>query len=95
MPLDDRCQGLGIVVVNYNSADLLSEHLVRAGLAEVPAWVVVVDNSDVPHERVAAASLSAAHGWDYLDSGGNVGFGAACNSGVRRAGSWEPSISCC
>jgi GT2 family glycosyltransferase len=76
---------LAIIVVNYNSHELLSTHLARAQLESVPARVIVVDNSEAAAERAGAESVCDQQGWDYLPAGGNIGFGAGANLGADRA----------
>lgn len=74
-----------VIVVNYNSAQLLAAHLAPSGLHEVPARIVVVDNSEGAEHKQQARELCQAQEWEYVDPGGNVGFGAGVNAGAKRA----------
>ena len=70
------------VVVNYKARDLLLE-CVRSLRAEGVADVVVADNhsADGSEEALAASDRSAR----FLDTGGNLGYGAAANRGAASA----------
>lgn len=81
-------RGLTIVIVNWNSGDLLRECLASLEVAVVPAIcpllrVVVVDNAstDASNEglRFAAAPLQI------IRNATNRGFAAACNQGAADA----------
>ena len=65
-----------VIVVAYGSPDLLAGALEALG-GELS--VTIVDNSSSPETR----ALAAAHDAFYLDSGGNLGFGAGVNVGLR------------
>lgn len=77
---------LGIVVVTYNSPELLGQHLPSIDAKAVPGRVVVVDNSDQAEAQRATESICDEHGWQYVGAGGNIGFGAGVNLGVADAG---------
>lgn len=80
--------GLGIVVVNYGSSDLLAVNLAAAA-AYPAATVVVVDNPTTDAERGRITELAARAGWVLVPEDINVGFGTGMNDGVaaaRRAG---------
>ncbi len=72
---------LGVVVVNYNSTELLHKHLATADFA-AGTHVVVVDNSEVPSAKAELRVLAAGHRWHLIDAGRNRGFGAAVNLGA-------------
>jgi len=76
---------LGVVVVNFRSAQLLERNLVPLGREVPSAIVVVVDNPSTSTERSAVAELAVRHGWSLVTPERNGGFGAGVNEGVRRA----------
>jgi N-acetylglucosaminyl-diphospho-decaprenol L-rhamnosyltransferase len=74
--------GVTAVVVTHNSA----RHVAALGKALstgslVPTRMLVVDNGSVD-DTVAKARLA---GFEVIETGGNDGFGAGCNAGVRAA----------
>jgi GT2 family glycosyltransferase len=71
---------MAVVVVSYNTRDLLSRCL-DSILAERPPRVVVVDNasSDASSEMVAGRFPSVT----LLSNTTNIGFGQAANQGIR------------
>ncbi len=74
---------LGIVVVNFASADLIERCL---GPVDLPgAQIVIVDNRSTDAERRSALALAKQHDWDLVLMPDNRGFGAGVNAGVRRA----------
>lgn len=79
-----RPMQVAIIVVNFGSAELLGEYIGQAGYPP-QVGVVVVDNFHSHEERGAISSLAAAHRWVLLSPARNLGFGAACNLGVRWA----------
>lgn len=64
-----------VIVVAYGAPELLREALDPLG--GLP--VTVIDNSSLPE----IAELCRAFGVRYIDSGANIGFGAAVNIGLR------------
>jgi len=76
---------LAIVVVNYGSSALLGANLAPLGAALPEALVVVVDNRTGESELVALRALAERHGWEFVPSATNLGFGAGMNLGVSRA----------
>ncbi|OMH31368.1 glycosyltransferase [Tersicoccus sp. Bi-70] len=81
--------GLGIVVVNYGSSELLAVNLAAAAAACPEATVVVVDNPTTADERTRITDLAERSGWHLVPEDVNVGFGTGMNHGVaaaRRAG---------
>lgn len=76
---------LAIVVVNYASAALLAENLVRTVADVRPDLVVVVDNLSSQQERAAVRSLASSSGWTLVEPDANLGFGGGMNRGVSRA----------
>jgi GT2 family glycosyltransferase len=68
------------IVVAYGRPDLVDRLL--AGIAP-DLRVVVVDNSRLD----AVRAVAARHRADYVDPGGNIGFAAGVNLGLRRLGS--------
>lgn len=81
----DEPRALGIVVVNYGSADLLAENLVATAAAVPDARIVVVDNRSTEAERARVAALADAHGWHLVGLDRNVGFGGGVNAGAAVA----------
>ena len=84
--------GVDIVIVNWNSGDLLADCLksietVMAG-STLPVRVIVVDNasSDGSHLRYAGSFPV-----ELISNAQNEGFARACNQGAfRGAGSYVP-----
>jgi N-acetylglucosaminyl-diphospho-decaprenol L-rhamnosyltransferase len=72
---------LGVVVVNYESADLLRQHLVGAVFPD-GTEIVVVDNSTSSLGRRELREVSANQSWTVLNANENVGFGKAVNMGA-------------
>jgi GT2 family glycosyltransferase len=73
-----------VIVVSYNSSDLLRVNLVGAGLESV-ASIIVVDNSTDATESEEMAKLAEGQGWRLLANRSNIGFGAAVNRGAQLA----------
>ncbi|WP_371740752.1 glycosyltransferase family 2 protein [Frigoribacterium sp. CFBP 13712] len=73
-----------MVIVNYNSSELIGELLTDIS----PTWcarVVIVDNSDDANEFERVQRLCALVKVDALQAPGNIGFGAGVNLGVEHA----------
>lgn len=66
-----------VVVVAYGDPSLLDGALTHLG-SDLP--VTIVDNSSSDETR----ALAERHGAEYIDAGGNVGFGAGVNIALRR-----------
>lgn len=66
------------IVTTYNSADVIG-----AALRSVPVGVrcIVIDNASRDETRTAAAE--ARRGVEIVTMGANLGFGRACNAGLR------------
>lgn len=82
---DSPCPRIGIVVVNFHAPELTLACLER--LDAMDEWprdrlrLVLVDNgSDPGFADEVSARVPAV---EYLDAGGNLGFGGACNVGFR------------
>lgn len=73
---------VSVIVVAFNSADVIVEALASAKLHLPLAELLVVDN-DSHDDTVALAEKLGAR---VIPTGGNQGFGAAVNIGVRCAG---------
>jgi N-acetylglucosaminyl-diphospho-decaprenol L-rhamnosyltransferase len=69
-----------VVTVAYRSGALLAAMFQRI---PPPTPIIVVDNSAADED--IRAIVAARPGTVYIDSGGNIGFGAACNIGARAA----------
>jgi len=85
MTLEDPGVGLGIVVVNFGSSDLIQENLVEVAEELHGAVVIVVDNFSGEPEVAAIEHLAAMHGWQLISNPRNAGFGGGVNPGVDRA----------
>lgn len=81
---DSVGNGLGVIVVNYNSSSLLRTYLAVARFP-LGTRVTVVDNSERADEKLALLTLADTHGWHVIDAGSNLGFGAAMNVGADDA----------
>lgn len=77
--------GLGVVVVNYASSELLSQNLVPVTESLPGAITVVVDNLSSVAERRAVSELTERHGWTGVFAQTNAGFGEGMNAGVSAA----------
>jgi N-acetylglucosaminyl-diphospho-decaprenol L-rhamnosyltransferase len=75
-----------VVIVVYRSKRLLSSILDRIPL---PTPIIVVDNSAATDDITDLVSMRPET--TYINSGGNIGFGAACNLGAEAAA--EPFIA--
>ncbi|CAM3038928.1 glycosyltransferase family 2 protein [Actinomyces slackii] len=74
-----------IIVVNYDSADLLARNLAAVGDAAPEARVVVVDNYSTAGARGRITELAARHDWTTVLPESNTGFGGGMNLGAARA----------
>lgn len=81
----DARRMLGIIVVNYASADLLAENLTATAAAVPDARIVVVDNRSTSEERARVEALSVANGWRLVPLDDNAGFGGGVNAGAAVA----------
>ncbi|MBW3084134.1 hypothetical protein KEM60_00318 [Austwickia sp. TVS 96-490-7B] len=85
--------GLAVIVVNYDSADLLRDHLtaVQRDLISATdprlnqAQIIVVDNWSTPTARAQITALASEHHWTLLPQQDNLGFGLGTNRGVEAA----------
>ncbi|NEM89970.1 glycosyltransferase family 2 protein [Galbitalea soli] len=84
-PESESVSRIAIVVVNYRSHQLIDENFA------VPLWpagqgrVVVVDNFSDALEAAAIRELCGRRGFELVEPGANLGFGAGMNRGVERA----------
>ena len=76
---------LGLVIVNYGSAEMIAENLPAEVAADAAATVVIVDNLSSEAERTRVRELVTDRGWELVESPVNAGFGAGVNAGVLRA----------
>ena len=74
-----------VVVVSYNSPELLKTNLARVCQDVPEARFVVVDNLSTPQVREATLALGREHGWSVETPETNTGFGGGVNLGVARA----------
>ncbi len=86
MPADQSgsLEGLAVVVVNYQSHQLIEENLGLLDRAEGVRFVVV-DAFSTKDEREATRNMCGHHAWDFVAMEDNRGFGAGANAGVDRA----------
>ncbi|MEZ5273893.1 MAG: glycosyltransferase family 2 protein [Ilumatobacteraceae bacterium] len=80
-PLDARVQ-VGVAIVTYNSADHIPDLLLtlRQALAGISHRIVVADNASTDN----SVALLEAAGIDVVRMGGNLGYSAGINAGLRR-----------
>jgi GT2 family glycosyltransferase len=72
-----------VVVVSYGDPTVLLDNPM---LVASSRWhAVVVDNLSTPDHRASARALAQRHGWELLEPGSNLGFGAGANLGIERA----------
>jgi len=83
--LDALERGVGVVVVNYASADLIEENLGPLARSSPGLEILVVDAAHSVEARRAVAALCSEYGWSLLGLDDNPGFGAAMNAGVSAA----------
>lgn len=83
-PATARAAAIAAIVVSYRSATTLHECLSRLRAARDVGEILVVDNaSDDGSAGMAQAHAHADPRVRVLENGANIGFGAACNQGVR------------
>ena len=76
--------GIGVVVVNYHSSELVFNCL-RTLSSSTIRRIVIVDNSDDHNERVRLRAMSEADPRvAVIDPGENLGFAKACNVGASE-----------
>lgn len=80
-----EAQQLAIIVVNYASHGLLARNLAAVAGENPHALIVVVDSFSSAAEQHAVAGLAGSHGWTFVQTSRNVGFGAGMNAGVAAA----------
>jgi GT2 family glycosyltransferase len=81
----DRATTVAVVTVTYNSGAVVAEFMRSALAQDHPALLIyVIDNasSDETLHRVRQFQDSRIR---VIESGGNVGFAAGCNTGMRAA----------
>ncbi|HEY7858839.1 MAG TPA: glycosyltransferase family 2 protein [Candidatus Nanopelagicales bacterium] len=76
---------LAVVVVSFESSELLRSNLARTASELSGSIVVVVDNSVTAGERDRTRRLCAERDWVWVASSTNTGFGRGMNSGVAAA----------
>jgi N-acetylglucosaminyl-diphospho-decaprenol L-rhamnosyltransferase len=81
---------VAVVVVSYNTRDLLRQCLASATTAEIPAGVVVVDNAST--DGSAAMVRREFPYVDLIANDANRGFAAATNQGICHALQAWPGI---
>lgn len=80
-----RLDELAIVVVNYDSHQLLERNLSATVAAAAPGECVVVDAFSSSQERHALGAVCERHGWRLIAQDTNPGFGASANAGAEVA----------
>ncbi|MFV0373056.1 glycosyltransferase family 2 protein [Microbacterium sp.] len=83
--MDDARRAVGVVVVNYGSADMVERNLAVLDELAGPRVIVVVDNFSTSEERARAVALCRRRGWVVATPDTNTGFGGGVNLGVRVA----------
>lgn len=74
-----------VIVVNYNSAEMIRRNIAPL-VRELPGLTtVVVDNYSTDLARRQIEELSSSQDWDLVTSDVNGGFGAGMNLGIARA----------
>ena len=76
---------VGIVVVDFGSANLISANFGTIDTVALDACVVVVDNFRSTAGSDHIADVCRANGWTLVSSGRNLGFGVGMNRGVEVA----------
>lgn len=71
-----------VVLVHHDQPELCARSVAAFGAQDGVASVTVVDSGSRPAARRRLRSLQP--GVEILDAGGNVGFGAGANAGLRR-----------
>lgn len=74
---------VSVVVVSFNTRDDLLRCLQSLATVTIPLEALVVDNAS--HDGSPAAVRAAFPDVRVLENGENVGFGRACNRGIREA----------
>lgn len=74
-----------VIVVSYNSAELLRRNLAPLSARAPEAQVVVVDNRSTDRARQELTALARRHRWSTVLPETNTGFGAGMNLGAARA----------
>ncbi len=76
-------QPIPVIIVSYNTRDLLRECLASLALSSLATQAIVVDNAS--HDgSVAMVQAEFPHA-QVIESGGNLGFAKANNLGIRHA----------
>lgn len=81
----DPLQGLGVIVVNFGSHEIVEANLCRSLGDQFPGQVIVVDNFSSAHEREAIEVVCSRHGWSLVPVPTNEGFGGGNNRGAALA----------
>ena len=84
MDVSPVLEDLAIIVVNYRSHRLVEKNLERM-LNGIDAVVIVVDSFSSTGEADAARDLCDRHGWHFVETDRNVGFGVGVNLGAEVA----------
>lgn len=74
-----------VIVVGYNSSELLRTNLARVCQDVPEARYVVVDNFSTAEARESTLALAREHGWSVETPETNTGFGGGINLGAARA----------
>jgi N-acetylglucosaminyl-diphospho-decaprenol L-rhamnosyltransferase len=75
---------IGVVIVAYNSAELIGDCILGALLDPQVSEVLVVDNSsDAASKRIVAELAETDGRVGYIDPGENIGFARGCNVGAK------------
>ncbi len=74
-----------VVVVNYDSADMIRRNLALLVDDSPELVTVVVDNFSTASALERIESLTESHGWTLVKSPANIGFGGGMNLGIAAA----------
>ncbi len=76
-------QPIPVIIVSYNTRDLLRECLASLALSSLPTTPIVVDNAS--HDGSVAMVQAEFPQAQVIESGANLGFAKANNVGIRHA----------
>lgn len=85
MTAPDRSRTLAVVVVNFGTHALVEQNLLASTGPDFAGKVVVVDNLASEQDRAAMRDVCEVHGWTFVPSATNSGFGGGNNIGVEAA----------
>lgn len=75
-------ENISVVVVNYNSGDLLHECITSILQSSISASIIIVDNASSDHSLESIAHFDLV---TIIKNKSNLGFSVACNIGLRHS----------